>query len=222
LIRVLRKKSQDEIDLFDGAGRRFRGLLTEFRPDELLVQGRILKSLPVQNRPYVIRLLQGLPRGSKFDFVIEKSCELGVDEIIPFFSEKNPIELTGPKVEAKVSRWQKLCEAASKQSQRSLLPRVEPPVALNQLGSVLSGGMTLAFLPAADPAGLKKALEKARQMNKGTINLVVGPESGFSDGEVQWLESNGALSVSLGDLTLRTETAGLAALSIVNYELGLL
>jgi 16S rRNA (uracil1498-N3)-methyltransferase len=170
-------------------------------------------------RKIKVHLLQGLPRGSKFDFVIEKAAELGVDSIQPFISDKNPIQSeAGP---SKISRWERLAEAASKQCGRSTVPLIYPAVKLTDLSRHLKNcSLLLEVGEAVEP--IHTVLVELKKDLPREIKVIVGPESGFSDQENEWLVNQGGLPVSLGKLTLRTETAGLVALSLVNYELGLL
>jgi 16S rRNA (uracil1498-N3)-methyltransferase len=105
LIRVLRKKTGDEIEIFDGRGGQFVGRLTAVDTKANEVRGLIFKKKIINSRPHSLILYQCLPRGSKFDFVIEKATELGVDYIVPLLSKKNPIQLSAEKMGAKVPRW---------------------------------------------------------------------------------------------------------------------
>lgn len=218
---VLRKKNGDQIELFDGKGHRYVGEILSVDPETHRLSGRILKEISSKERITKVVLFQGLPKGSKFDFVIEKATELGVDRIVPFVSDKNPIQTTAES-SLKRERWERLVEAASKQCGRSTVPLVEPPQALQELGEMLKEGISLVFSTGSDAKSLKSLFPELLKESPRQINLVVGPESGFSSYEMAWFGSIGGRSTSLGSLTFRTETAGLVALSIVNYELGLL
>jgi len=220
LIRVLRVSPHEEVDLFDGLGHRYRGRITRIDEKELIAEGEVLRELPKRDRFQRLCLFQGLPRGSKFDYVIEKATELGADEIIPFLSEKNPIKLNPAQAESKLGRWKKVGRAAAKQSNRDALPSIARPDKLRTLASSLGNGLTLVLWEKEKQATLKLIFEKQGLAHE-KINLVVGPEAGFTEREVAWLKEQGGWPVTLGSLTLRTETAGLAVLSILNYELGL-
>ena len=214
VLNVLRKKAGDKIHLFDGAGRRYLGEISGVSAESGL-KGRVLKELSETEKTATVTLFQGLPKGSKFDYVIEKATELGVDRIIPFISQKNVIKISEDST--KLARWNRLAEAASKQCGRSTLPAIEPVQPLKLLSAQLKTGVSLLFMPDG------KAVLPGLDFNSTSqINLIIGPESGFSKEEAAWMHSLRCVSVSLGSLVLRTETAGLVALSLVNYELGLL
>jgi len=219
LLRVLRKKSGDEVDVTDGNGHAYHGVLLFVDPAIPQAKGRILSSKNNTSSRYLIRLYQGLPKGAKFDFILEKATELGVASIHPFLSEKNVIKISKDASAPKEKRWQKLVEAATKQSGRANVPKVQLMISFDQMLAGLKEGTTFLLDPRAPMGSLKKEL-KCR-IDASVINLVVGPESGFSDQEVKLLEKTGVHSISMGDRILRTETAGLVALSIINYELEL-
>ncbi len=208
--RVLRKKIGDVVTLFDGVGTRYQAQVTLVDP---VVRGRIMER-SVDSKKMSVTLLQGLPRGSKFDFVIEKATELGVDAILPFVSEKNPLKGTD-----KSDRWQRLAEAASKQCGRATIPVISAVVDLKSLSDRLENTASLWLNVASDAESIRVVLSRFREESPRKINVIVGPESGFSDSESAWIAARKCWPVSLGALTLRTETAGLVALSLLNYEL---
>lgn len=214
VINVLRKKAGDRIHLFDGQGRRFLGEITGVDSAEHVVKGRIDKELAESEKTARITLFQGLPKGSKFDYVIEKATELGVDGVVPFISEKNVVKISQDT--AKQARWKRLGEAAAKQCGRATLPAIEPVQSLKSLVPRIKAGLSLLFVHKG-----RAALPSLNLNSTSQINLFIGPESGFSPAEAEWMISLGCEPVSLGSLVLRTETAGLVALSLVNYELGL-
>lgn len=220
LVRVLRKTVGDEIDVFDGAGRRFRATLTSIDPTTPAADGRLLQEIHGPSRSFEIRLYQGLPRGSKFDYVIEKASELGVDFIVPFLSEKNPRRLN-PGSERE-GRWNRVAEAAAKQCNRPTIPEVSSPMLLQEIAPRLSAGSTLLLTERAEPNSLRGAVTAALRFPEKLINIVIGPESGLTREETDLLIGGGAKPVRLGARTLRTETAGLVVLAVLNYELDFL
>jgi 16S rRNA (uracil1498-N3)-methyltransferase len=219
LLRVLRKKVGDEIEFTDGCGHRFVGKLDRVDADFPRASGIILTQLTTKSRPCTLRLFQGLPKGAKFDYVIEKATELGVDEIHPFLSAKNPIKLTAAQASAKVGRWEKLGVAAAKQSRRNTIPIISSVRELTDLKDELSQGITIIFWENEKVTPLKEIVSTLS--GKNTVNIVIGSESGLLEKEVELMKTWGGKTVSLGERILRTETVGLAVLSILNYELGL-
>lgn len=220
LIRVLRKKADDEIDLFDGRSSQFTGRLTSINSSANEVRGVILKTKDQPERLHTVVLYQGLPRGAKFDYVIEKATELGVDVIVPVLSKKNPVQVSLEKMGTKVPRWERVAKASAKQCNRADVPTVEAPRELKDLAPHLKNGLSVFLWEKEKHQTLKRILRVAAASHS-TINLIIGPESGFTSEEASFLESSGAFPVTLGKRILRTETTGLAVLSILNYELGL-
>ena len=217
LIRVVRARAGDAVFLFDGAGRRWRGLLTEVDPAVPEARGRIESEIPAATRRFSLRLFQGLPRGPKFDFVVEKAVEIGVDEIRPFLSEKSPVRLSEEQGRGKIERWTRVAAAAAKQCNRATVPRVAAPVRLSETAPTLGSGVSIAFDERGEP--LRDIVRAIERTDSGIINLIVGPESGFSADEREFLTGSGARLAALGPHTLRTETAGLVAAAILDYEL---
>ena len=218
--RVLRKKEGDVVRLFDGQGRRFMGRLARVDAGGDLVEGVVTERLPESARPRTLVLFQGLPRGSKFDYVVEKATELGVDAIVPFLSRKNPIRLSEPDGLRKIERWSHVAEAAAKQCGRPDVPEIEAPRPLESLSERLSGGDAFVLWESGAGAGFRDVFQRKGALNK-LVNLIVGPEAGFEPGEIEWLRGRGAEPVHLGSRILRSETAGLVGLSILNHELDL-
>lgn len=221
VIVVLRRKPGDKVQLFDGQGKQYKGVVHRLDTQNMRVEGRIQTENESHQNTRVIALYQGLPKGAKFDYVIEKASELGVDEVIPFLSEKNVIKMDDQENSPKHERWVRLAEAAAKQCDRPLVPDIQPVQVLKDLKWDKIGGVTLVFDGGAHSKNLKTLW---REMNSQwtsaqRFNLIIGPESGFSPRELESLIKAGALPVSLGSLTLRTETAGLVALSLLQYEL---
>lgn len=216
VIRVLRKKTNDVIQFFDGKGTRYEGRLTSVDGDQGTAVGKILKS-ETQGQQTIPRrrLFQGLPRGAKFDFVIEKATELGAHEIIPFLSQKNLIKLSSAQAQAKAGRWQRVANAAAKQCGRADIPAVRPVSSLKGLEPFLKEGASIVLWEKEQAQSLKHVLPGFQGK---ILNIIVGPESGFLPSEIEWLMGLGVRPVSVGRRILRSETAGLAVLAAVDYE----
>jgi 16S rRNA (uracil1498-N3)-methyltransferase len=168
--------------------------------------------------PVKITLYQGLPKADKMELIVQKSTELGIYAVVPVEMDRCVVKLKDKDRQKKQERWQKIANEAAKQSKRSRIPSVSLPIKLKQLKETFSGHDLVIFLyENEEDFSIKEALNSAKGKN---IALVVGPEGGFSDVEASLLEEFGCVSTTLGPRILRTETAGLACISIIQYELG--
>lgn len=214
---VLRKRPGDEVRLFDGVDRSFRARLDAVTPER--VAGAILAEDAGGRLPYHLRLFQGLPKGDKLEWILEKMTELGAAEIVPVQTERSVAQVPADRLERKMERWRKIVLAAAKQCGRTALPVVGAPVTLDRALAACAGDdLTLIPWEGEETLSLKAALRRRGAVR--AINLFIGPEGGFSPSEVERARSRGALPVTLGPLILRSETAGLAAAAGVLYELG--
>ena len=220
VVRVFRAEPGTEIDLFDGNGGRYRGVVETIDGASPAVSGRVIAVRETVVLPR-LRLLQGLPKGAKFDFVIEKAVELGASAIFPFLGETSPVGVGAERAAAKIERWKRVAEAAAKQCGATALPDITAPRPLRDYQSELHKGRFFVLDERGTPlkADLQAAPIAVSPPNSGNIGLVVGPESGFSRGEMEWLTALGARVVSVGPTTLRTETAGLVGLALLRHEL---
>ncbi|MGE5404024.1 MAG: 16S rRNA (uracil(1498)-N(3))-methyltransferase [Candidatus Saccharibacteria bacterium] len=219
IARVLRMEPGDRITVFDGTGLEYLVELTSVGHD---VEGQIITQEPAGIEPPVkITLVQGLAKGEKMELIIQKAVELGVHKIIPVYTEYAVVKLDDKKARDKVERWQRIALEACKQCGRSVPPVVEPVTGLGQALVMNRDPVKLFFYEHSDKANLKNILRHSREkiQNNGTA-IYIGPEGGFSEAEVSRATEAGAAVVGLGPRILRTETAGLAAVSIVMYELG--
>ena len=187
---------------------------------ESVVTVKCLELLAESHEPSVrIVLAQGLAKGEKMDFIIQKAVELGVSEIIPVAMEHSVVRLEGDKAVKKVERWQKIAEAAAKQSKRDIIPMVQPVQTLVQiLANDPCCDCKLIAYECEDKLGLKAALQKEQDLKE--LLLIIGPEGGISEAELQQARTAGALGVSLGKRILRAETAALVAAAAIFYETG--
>ncbi len=214
--RVLRLAPGAEIEAFDGRGLRRRARLTRLSDDggELELGERLAEAA----RRLEISLWQGLAKGEKLDWVVQKATELGVSEIVPFASARSVVRLPIERAQGRVARWRKIAEEAARQSNRTDVPRVTPPATLEELARRCAGGSPVVALHPGAPLPFGEAL--ARSRGSGSLALAVGPEGGFEPAELSALEGAGALLASLGALVLRTETAGLVACALAAFAAG--
>lgn len=226
LARVLRKKAGDEVRLFDGVDRSYRGLLEIVTPER--VSGRIVAELPHSDASYFLRLFQGIPKGDTFEWIIEKATELGVAEIVPLQTLRSVARVPDSRAAAKQVRWKKIARAAAAQCGRADVPVISEPLHFDEaLKRAEPSDLFLIAWEGEETKTMKSALSFAPDAfgKNGrmptVINVMIGPEGGFDPSEVDRARARGAIPVSLGPRILRTETAGIFVASSLLYELGL-
>lgn len=164
--------------------------------------------------PLKIHLYQGYCKGDKMDFIIQKAVELGVEEITPIITERTVVKIKKDRIQSKINRFEKIIEEAAKQSKRRHIPIIHPPIDIHLL-DIKDKYTIVAYEEEED--SLKNLIQKDRF---DFVNLIVGPEGGFSKEEIESLKEQGAHSASIGNRILRAETAALALVSILQYEKG--
>ncbi|KFZ30380.1 16S rRNA methyltransferase [Pseudidiomarina salinarum] len=211
--RVLRMEADQQLELFNGDGYNYQARITSSskRAVEVIIEE---KQPNPSESPVAVHLGQGISRGDRMDFVLQKSVELGVTDITPLFTERCGVKLTGERLEKKQQQWQKIVIAACEQSGRSQVPVVHKPVVMAAWFSDLAPALRLTLDPYAD-----KPLRE-QQLTQQRVQLLIGPEGGFSDTEIALAAEHGFLPVRLGPRVLRTETAALAALTVIQYQFG--
>lgn len=214
--RVLRMKPGDQIGIRDGISRNYIGELQAIGQEKIEV--RILSEESKDSElPARIYLFQGLPKGDKMDWIIQKAVELGVYQIIPMETRRTVVKLDRKKEEAKLRRWNAISESAAKQSGRMIIPKVTEVVTFSQ-ACVRAEAFDKSFIPyelAADMADTRAAL---KELSAGMeIGIFIGAEGGFDIEEVEQAKASGIRPVTLGRRILRTETAGMAALSVLMF-----
>lgn len=210
---VLRLQRGERVLVFDGSGREFEVELESVGPEE--VTGRIVATREGRPPSLHLALLQGVPKGSKMDDVIRMGAEVGVAEFVPFLSARTVAE--GRR---RASRWRRIAVEAAKQCRRSDIPLVHDPVPFDAaLEQVAGYGLVVVLWEGERSRSLAEALAGAGRPSR--VATVVGPEGGLEADEVERAIARGAVPVTLGPLILRTETAGIVALSMILYELSL-
>ncbi|HVC08964.1 MAG TPA: RsmE family RNA methyltransferase [Elusimicrobiota bacterium] len=228
--KVLRCRPGDSLRLFDGRGRRFEGVITEIRKDGTVsgtLQNEIGGSSPAPARARVV-LCQALLKQARWDWLLEKGTELGVAAFAPLLTQRTIVPEDAAR--AKMERSRRVIMAAAKQCGRAELPALRGPVHLRDAlkscrdrGPVFFAWEALPGVCAASV--LRPALERALREAAGgefTAYLFIGPEGGWADEEVELAEAEGALLFGLGPATLRAETAALASVAAIDYEISAL
>lgn len=219
--KVLRLKSSDEIVLCDGLGKDYLGEIIDIDKDEVTVKIKEERISEGESDIY-IKVYQGVPKSDKMDIIIQKSTEIGVKEIIPLTTIRTVSKIEkGKKEEKKLQRWQKIAESAAKQSRRGIVPKIQRIISFKELLEELKEEeLYIVFFENEKQSSFKQLLRKIKNNKIKKISLIIGPEGGFEEEEIDKLLSNGVKSVSLGKRILRTETVSLVASTIIMYEIG--
>ncbi len=214
LVNVLRLKNNSSIRLFGPDGREFISkLIVDKKGAYALPVQEISKS--VENHLKII-LCQALPKLNKMDFIVQKSTEVGINKIIPFFSSRTIFK--GTNLESKLQRWQRIARESARQCERNDLPVIESPKKFEEIINNNYGGMLKLVLTPDSAANLKEILKS--RFNPDGIVILIGPEGGFEPQEIELAKNSGFIPVKLWENILRTETAGIITSGIIRYEWG--
>lgn len=215
--KVLRMQPGDKIQIVSDDGVTAIAEIMSLQADNVVV--KCLEKLAESHEPSVkITLAQGLAKGEKMDFIIQKAVEMGASSVVPVAMEHSVVRLEGAKADKKVERWQKIAEAAAKQSKRDIIPQVQAVQTMQQMLANNDLQHKIIAYECEDRLGLKTALQRCDNLRE--LLLIIGPEGGISEFELELARKNGAVPVSLGKRILRAETAGVVALSAILYETG--
>ena len=212
--RVLRLAAGDPITLFDGSGVDYDAVLRIVARSGVTAEIGAGQSVNRES-PLAVTLLQGISRGSRMDTVVQKATELGVRGIQPVITERTVVRLDAERSASRLEHWQRIVVSACEQCGRSVVPEVWPPLSLDAALAGLAPGTIGLTL---DPAGTGQLDELLGTTAR--VALAIGPEGGFTADEIRTLTDAGFRGLRLGPRILRTETAPLAALSILQYARG--
>ncbi|MFP5373304.1 MAG: 16S rRNA (uracil(1498)-N(3))-methyltransferase [Gammaproteobacteria bacterium] len=217
LVRVLRLKEGDACVLFNGDGRDYPGRVASIGRREVLVD--VDDGVPVGNEsPLRLTLLQGVARGEKMDWILQKATELGVAAVLPVDSERSGVRLEGARLQRRVAHWRGVLAAACEQCGRARVPSIEPPQPLEAALSALEAPGRRLFLDPDGPLAVD-GLALEDQLPLAAV-LAIGPEGGWSPRDRGQLAASGFEGLRLGPRILRTETAGLAAIAVLQARCG--
>ena len=215
LIHVLRARSGDRVELIDGSGRVWTGEVSEIGPESV---GLNNVTLIVEKSPSSISLilLQSLCKPDKLEWTLQKTTELGVTEIYLLEAQRSVARIPLERIEAKMDRWKKIIIGAAKQSRRETIPLLHPPVNCRSASEQVNAQLRILFSENQGQRNLKR-LMRMKQWN--SVAFCIGPEGGWTaDEECQFLHQQ-FQPISLGTHILRTETAAIAALAVLKYEM---
>ena len=213
IAKALRMRPGEALTLCDGKGTDFDGVLETVTDRQVTV--RISASRPSQAEPTLaVTLYQGLPKGDKMDWIIQKAVELGVTAVVPVATRRSVARLEG-KADKKQERWQRIAAEAAGQCGRGMLPSVERPLSWSQALSRLSGEPALVCYE-----GGGRPLRELVTPSTRRLSVFVGPEGGFDPEEIDAIRRQGGGVATLGPRILRCETAPLAALTLLMHLSG--
>ena len=214
---VLRMKNGEKIRVSSKSGQAYFCHISSILDDEVIAAIDSADETGTELDNHIV-LYQGLPKGDKMELIIQKAVELGVSEIVPVAMKNCVVKLDEKKAGKKLQRWQAIAESAAKQSKRTVIPVVKQPVTYKEALKSASE-LDITLVPYENERGATR--EIMGQLKAGqTIGVVVGPEGGFAPEEIALVDENAAMHrISLGRRILRTETAGLAALAMLVYNL---
>ena len=223
--RVLRLRTGQEIVLFDDSGSEFDAVIETILRDGVRVTITGHRDIGRES-PLAITLAQGVSRGERMDFVVQKATELGVHRIVPVMMERTVVKLDDDQAEKRLRHWRAVAVAACEQCGRNRVPDIAPPMELRDFlyGGVPASGASPPDSPAAslrlvlDP-GSKLRVRDLTSPPAG-VTLLIGPEGGLADAELSAALKAGYQGLQLGPRILRTETAALAALTAIQLQLG--
>ena len=215
IMDVLRMGPGDLLQVVADDGISFVGEIAAVSTNTVTVSAKEI--LRESHEPDVrISLLQGLAKGEKMELIIQKAVEIGVAEIFPLAMDHSVVVLDRSKAGKKTERWQKIAEAAAKQSKRDMIPDVHEVMKLSQVLQEEKWDLLVIAYESENRISLKEVLQAHK--NAKSIGVIIGPEGGLSNEEVKAAQEAGGIAVSLGRRILRTETAGLVAATAILYE----
>ena len=166
------------------------------------------------NLPIKIHLFQGLPKSDKMELIIQKAVELGVEEITPVEMNRCVVKVEEKKKKSKQERWQSIAESAAKQSKRVVIPKVNNIISYKQFLEK-SEDLSVLLVPYENKEGMKATKEALKEIKSGdTVGIIIGPEGGFSEQEIDLAVEKNGKTISLGSRILRTETAAIASVTM--------
>lgn len=214
LVRVLRLKTGDVFNLFNGDGNDYPAEITGV--DKKGAKARILSCHAVGNEsPLRIHLYQSIARGEKMDWILQKATELGVSAFTPMVSDRTEVKLDSERSDRKLNHWQGVIRSACEQSGRAILPALRPPISINQMNGAVKLGQAYYLDPEA-----AEGIDGLVPDTAFELTLAIGPEGGFSERDIRLLQTAGFRGLRIGPRILRTETAGIAAIAALQSRFG--
>lgn len=214
---VLRMKIGETVLVSNGNDREYTCTLKDISDEEVIAKIEDVDG-PTRELPINVTLFQALPKGDKMETIIQKMVELGAYEIVPVSTKRCIVKLDDKKAATKVKRWNAIAESAAKQSKRGIIPQVVMPMSYKN-AIEKAKEMDIILIPYENAENMAHTREVISKINVGmSVGIFVGPEGGFATEEVKEAIDAGAFDITLGRRILRTETAGMALMSVLMFE----
>ena len=214
-IFVLRMNPGDSIQLFNGEGGAYVASISQVSKKHVSAEVKVFLPEEVE-LPFSLTLAQALPEGSKMDWIVEKAIELGVNTIQPLSAQRCVVKLSAERAEKKMAHWRGIIESASEQCGRNRVANLSNVIEVQKWLGQQDMHKRILLSPRAEHSLADWSRHQAPQ----AVTLMIGPEGGFSEIEEQLAIRQGALAMTIGPRVLRTETAGLASIAILNAAWG--
>ncbi len=214
LMNVLRARVNDPVIIFNGQGGEYHAVIVNISKKnvEVRIDAFVLNDV---ESPLDLHLVQGIARGEKMDFIIQKAVELGVKKITPLITERCNVKLKEDRSEKRWQHWQSIIISACEQSGRNVIPALAPPIKFNDWLAAIKSSHCFVLSPH-----VTSTLSEYEFASHAAISVVIGPEGGLSEAEINAVIAQGGLPLRLGARILRTETASLAVLSALQARYG--
>ncbi len=209
LATVLRLKSGDSISLFNGQGGEFFATVCECGSKRVTASVTHFTDIERES-PLRIHLGIGMSRGDRMDWVIQKATEVGVTEITPLYTERTEVKLKGDRADKKLCHWQQVCISACEQAYRNRVPVIHPPITANQWLSSVEAEKKLVLHHRS-----QHSISELGEQQAASAALLIGPEGGLSAEEIKRAEEHNFMPLTIGPRVLRTETAPIVSISIL-------
>ncbi len=215
---VLRLNVGDKITISDGEAKEYICSIYDMQEDVIINKIEDIVGTNAELAVNIV-LFQGYPKSDKMELIIQKVVELGVTEIVPVMTKRTIVKLDDKKASKKIERFNAIAMAAAKQSKRGIVPTVSSVMTYKEAIEYAST-LDMNIIPYEDAKGIAHSREVIKDIRgKKSLGIFIGPEGGFADEEVDKAKNIGAIPITLGHRILRTETAGLAVMSIIMFEL---
>jgi 16S rRNA (uracil1498-N3)-methyltransferase len=226
LAKVLRARSGDEVVLFNGDGREFTGAVEKVQGSRVSASIGAARIMDRES-PFQLTLVQCVPRGDRMDFIVQKATELGVVRIIPVLSQRSVVRLDDAQAASKQVHWRAVAVSACEQCGRNRLPSVAAPQPLlNYLGALAQATEDTSLRLVLEPEGARRTARGAQSIDIASpqsvsrAEIAIGPEGGFAPEELEAFDLSAFSRVALGPRVLRTETAAIAAIVVLQARFG--